>query len=83
VYLRAGLKPPAGLVNGTTPDTLTKVAVKSVLLTATWVTPDKVQATVIKDKVIKVADLCTSTAPTVQGSPQPTYAADCTKYGIK
>jgi D-xylose transport system substrate-binding protein len=83
VYLRAGIKPPAGLVNGSTPDTLTHQGVKSVLLTATWVTADKVESTVIKDKVIKVSDLCTSSAPTVQGSPQPTYAADCTTYGIK
>jgi D-xylose transport system substrate-binding protein len=83
VYLRAGIKPPSGLVNGSTPDTLTHQGVKSVLLTATWVTADKIESTVIKDKVIKVSDLCTSSAPTVQGSPQPTYAADCTTYGIK
>ena len=83
VYLRAGIKPPAGLANGTTTDTVTHAKVKSVLLTATWVTADKVQSTVIKDKVIKASDLCTSSAPTVQGSPQPTYATDCTTYGIK
>jgi len=83
VYLRAGIKPPAGLVNGSTPDTLTHQGVKSVLLTATWVTADKVEATVIKDKVIKASDLCTSSAPTVQGSTQPSYATDCTTYGIK
>ncbi len=83
VYLRAGIKPPAGLANGTTTDTVTHAKVKSVLLTATWVTAEKVQSTVIKDKVIKASDLCTSSAPTVQGSPQPTYAADCTTYGIK
>jgi len=83
VYLRAGVKPPSGLANGTTPDTLTHQGVKSVLLTATWVTPDKVESTVIKDKVIKVSDLCTASAPTVQGSTQPSYATDCTTYGIK
>ena len=83
VYLRAGMRPPAGLANGRTPDTLTHVSVKSVLLTATWVTPANVEATVIKDKVIKATDLCTSTSPTVAGSPQPTFAADCTTYGIK
>jgi len=82
VYLRAGLKPPAGLVNGTTPDTLEHRAVPSVLLTATWVTPDKVQATVIKDKVISASQLCTNTAPTVASFSAPTYAADCTTYGI-
>ena len=83
IYLRAGLKPPAGLANGKVTDTLQHRAVSSVLLTATWVTADKVQSTVIKDKVIKASDLCTSTSPTVAGNPQPTYAADCTTYGIK
>jgi len=83
VYLRAGLKPPAGLANGTTPDTLENHAVKSVLLTATWVTASKVEGTVIKDGVIKASDLCTATSPTVAGSTQPTYAADCATYGIK
>jgi D-xylose transport system substrate-binding protein len=83
VYLRAGIKPPTGLVNGTTTDTVTHGRVSSVLLTATWVTADKIQATVIKDKVIKASALCTSSAPTVQGSTQPTYATDCTTYGIK
>ena len=83
IYLRAGKTPPKGLANGTTPDTLTHQNVKSVLLTATWVTPAKVEATVIKDHVIKASDLCTNVSPTVAGSPQPTYAADCTTYGIK
>jgi D-xylose transport system substrate-binding protein len=83
VYLRAGLNPPAGLVNGTTPDSVLKKNVKSVLLTATWVTAEKVQATVIKDKVIKASDLCTSNAPQVANFTAPTYAADCTTYGIK
>ncbi len=83
VYLRAGMTPPKGLANGFTPDTLTHQNVKSVLLTATWVTPEKVQATVIKDHVIKATDLCTNVSPTVAGSSQPTYAADCATYGIK
>ncbi len=38
VYLRAGMKPPAALVNGTTEDTVEHVAVPSVLLTPEWVT---------------------------------------------
>ena len=83
IYLRAGIKPPPGLANGTVSDTLEHHNVKSVLLTATWVTPNKVEATVIKDKVIKASALCTNTAPTVAGSTQPTYATDCTTYGIK
>jgi hypothetical protein len=58
--------------------------VPSVLLTATWVTPATVEATVIHDKVIAATALCTNTAPIVKGdSSIPTYAADCTTYGIK
>jgi D-xylose transport system substrate-binding protein len=87
VYLRAGIKPPAGLVNGTSTDSAATInslkKVPSVLLTATWVTPTNVESTVIHDKVIVASALCTSTAPTVAGSTQPTYAADCTTYGIK
>ncbi len=82
IYLRAHIKPPKGLVNGSTPDTLEHHGVPSVLLTATWVTADKVEATVVKDKVIVPSQLCTATAPTVKGKPQPTYAADCTTFGI-
>jgi D-xylose transport system substrate-binding protein len=87
VYLRAGIKPPAGLVNGTSTDSAATInslkKVPSVLLTATWVTPTNVESTVIHDKVIAASALCTSTSPTVAGSTQPTYAADCTTYGIK
>lgn len=83
IYLRANVKPPKGLVNGTTPDSVTSKKVSSVLLKASWVTPAKIESTVIKDKVIKVSALCTATSPAVTGNPQPTYAADCTKYGVK
>jgi D-xylose transport system substrate-binding protein len=87
IYLRAGQKPPAGLVNGTSTDSGATInslkKVPSVLLTATWVTPTNVESTVVHDKVIAASALCTSTAPTVAGSTQPTYAADCTTYGIK
>ena len=87
VYLRAGVKPPSGLVNGTSTDSSALInslkKVPSVLLTATWVTAANVQKTVIADKVIKASALCTNSSPTVQGSSQPTYAQDCTTYGIK
>ncbi|MHB1251995.1 MAG: substrate-binding domain-containing protein, partial [Acidimicrobiales bacterium] len=87
VYLRAGVKPPKGLVNGTSTDSSALInslkKVPSVLLTATWVTAATVQKTVIADKVIKASDLCTNSAPTVAGSTQPTYAQDCKTYGIK
>jgi len=82
VYLNAGIKPPKGLVNGSTPDTLENKGVKSILLTASWVTAADVQSTVIHDGWLKASDLCTSSSPTVAGSPQPTFAADCTTYGI-
>jgi D-xylose transport system substrate-binding protein len=87
IYLRAGVTPPAGLVNGTSTDSAATInslkSVPSVLLTATWVTAANVESTVIHDKVISASALCTSSAPTVSGSTQPTYAADCTTYGIK
>ncbi len=87
LYLRAGVKPPKGLVNGTTTDSSTKIAayehVPSVLLTSSWVTASTIESTVIAQKFVSVSSICTNNAPTVQGLPQPTYAADCTKYGIK
>ena len=87
IYLRAGVKPPAGLVNGSTPDSAAMISafkhVASVLLTPTWVTAANVEKTVIKDKVIKASALCTAAAPKVQGLTQPSYAADCKMFGIK
>ncbi len=87
IYLRAGVKPPSGLVNGTATDSSATIAsfknVPAVLLTATWVTPANVESTVIHDKVIAASALCTSSAPTAKGQTLPTYAADCTTYGIK
>jgi D-xylose transport system substrate-binding protein len=87
IYLRAGVKPPKGLVNGTSTDSVALIKslkkVPSVLLTATWVTASNVESTVIHDKVIKASALCTSSAPTVKGATPPTYAADCTTYGVK
>jgi D-xylose transport system substrate-binding protein len=86
IYLRAGVKPPSGLVNGTATDSSATISsfknVPSVLLTATWVTPTNVESTVIHDKVIAASALCTSSAPTAKGQTLPTYAADCTTYGI-
>ena len=87
IYLRAGIHPPRGLVNGTSTDSVATInslkKVPSVLLTAEWVTPNLVEKTVIKDKVIKASALCTNTAPTVAGSSEPTYAQDCKTFGIK
>jgi D-xylose transport system substrate-binding protein len=73
MYLRAGLTPPASLVNGTVADIDEHNApVKSILLTPEWVTPSTISSTVISDNFVPASQLCA--AP---------YAADCAKYGIK
>jgi len=71
MYLRASITPPSALVNGTAKDVNTGVEVKSILLTPEWVTPSKVQSTVIKDGFVPASQLCAGS-----------FAADCTKYGI-
>src|SRR3984885_8830698 len=59
MYARAGVKPPASLVNGSTQDTTSHVSVPSVLLTPTWVTTANMNATVIADKFVPASQLCT------------------------
>jgi D-xylose transport system substrate-binding protein len=71
LYLRAGKTAPAALANGSTTDTTSHVAVKSVLLTPEWVTPTNVQSTVVKDQFVQASQICAGA-----------YAADCTPYGI-
>jgi len=71
MYLRAGKTPPSSLVNGTVQDTTANTAVPSILLTPEWVTPQNMNATVIKDNFVPASQLCTGS-----------FAADCTKYGI-
>jgi len=71
LYVRAGKTAPAALVNGSTTDTVSHVAVKSVLLTPEWVVPTTVESTVVKDGFVPASQICTGA-----------YAADCTKYGI-
>lgn len=87
IYLRAGVTPPSGLVNGTATDTSATQAslkkVPSVLLTPKWVTAPAVESTVIKDGVITAKALCTSSSPTVAGMTAPSFKADCATYGIK
>ncbi len=58
IFLRAGVTPPAGLVNGTTADSDAGTDVPSVLLTPIWVTPANMADTVVKDGFQKAADLC-------------------------
>ncbi len=72
LYLRAGETPPKGLVNGTTMDSEAKVAVPSSLLTPIWVTPQNMNATVVKDEFVNPQQLCAN------GLAQACKAADIT-----
>lgn len=72
VYLRAGQKPPSGLLNGTTADTQSHISVPSVLLTPVWVTPSNMAKTVVADNFVPASQLC-------GGS----YAQACTAASIK
>ena len=58
MYLRAGQKPPASLVNGSTNDSKSNTSVRSVLLTPKWVTTANMASTVVADKFVTVAQLC-------------------------
>jgi D-xylose transport system substrate-binding protein len=71
MYLRAGVTPPAALVNGFATDVNTHVNVPSILETPEWVVPTTIQSTVVKDGFVPASQLCAGS-----------YAADCTKYGI-
>ena len=71
MYTRAGVTPPTSLVNGSTEDTTAKVSVKSVLLPPTWVTTSNMNSTVIADKFVPAAQLCTGK-----------YAKPCSAAGI-
>jgi D-xylose transport system substrate-binding protein len=72
LYLRAGLHPPAALVNGVTADSQeNNKAVPSVLLTPEWVTSQNMNDTVIADNFVPAKQLCTSK-----------YAAECKAAGI-
>jgi D-xylose transport system substrate-binding protein len=71
MYLRASATPPTALVNGTTADTVSHTGVPSVLLTPEWVTPANMNSTVIADKFVPAAQLCTAK-----------YKTACTAAGI-
>lgn len=70
-YLRAGMKPPSALVNGTTTDTQEHTGVPSVLLTPEWVTTGNMASTVIADHFVPASKLCAGA-----------YASACTAAGI-
>jgi D-xylose transport system substrate-binding protein len=72
LYMRAGQKAPASLLNGKTQDPTTKKQVPSVLLTPEWVTQKNMAKTVVADKFVPAKQLCAGA-----------YAADCKKFGIK
>ena len=71
LYLRAGVTPPSGLINGKTNDYKEKQDVASVLLTPIWVTTKNMAATVIKDNFVKASDICTGA-----------YKSKCAAAGI-
>ena len=70
IFLRAGVEPPAALVNGVTPDPEGGMDVPSVLLTPIWVTPENMAATVVADGFVSASDLCAG------------FEAECTAAGI-
>jgi D-xylose transport system substrate-binding protein len=71
LYLRAGKTAPSGLLNATTTDPTDKKSVPSVLLQPTWVTPQNMVDTIVKDHFVPSSQLCAGTV-----------ATDCKKYGI-
>jgi D-xylose transport system substrate-binding protein len=71
LFVRDNVTPPSTLVNGTTPDTTSKVNVPSVLLKPEWVTTQNMNATVIADKFVPASQLCAGS-----------FAADCKAAGI-
>jgi D-xylose transport system substrate-binding protein len=58
LYLRAGLTPPATLVNSKTKDTEIGADIPSAYTTPIWVTTDNMADTVVKDGAVKATDLC-------------------------
>jgi D-xylose transport system substrate-binding protein len=79
MYLRAGVTPPSSLVNGVTKDVDTGTEVASILETPEWVTPSTIESTIVADGFVPASQICAG-SPGLAG--QPTFAQDCTKYGI-
>ncbi|HUB70469.1 MAG TPA: substrate-binding domain-containing protein [Acidimicrobiales bacterium] len=74
VYARAGMTPPAALLNGKTLDSVEHKQVASVLLTPEWVTAKTMNSTVIADNFVPASTLCAAPYST---------AAACKAAGIK
>jgi D-xylose transport system substrate-binding protein len=60
LFLRARLTPPASLVNGRYKDPRSNASVPSVLFMPVWVTTKNMKFTVIADKYVTVAQLCSA-----------------------
>ena len=58
LYLRAGVEPPAALVNGKVMDSTQNKDVPSVLLKPIWVSSENLADTAVKDKFVDAAQLC-------------------------
>ena len=72
MYLRAGITPPASLVNGSVNDVNEgNTPVPSILLKPEWVTTANMASTVISDNFVPKSAICAGS-----------FAADCTKAGI-
>jgi D-xylose transport system substrate-binding protein len=70
MYVWAGVKRPASLVNWSVTDPQTNRSVPSVLLTPDWVTRQNMEFTVVKDGFVKKLVLCKG------------YASACSAVGI-
>jgi D-xylose transport system substrate-binding protein len=80
LYVRANVKPPKSLLNGSTADPNENgKKVPSVIVTPEWVTASTIEKTIVHDHSVPAGTICTSVSPT---SGQPTFAADCRRYGI-
>jgi D-xylose transport system substrate-binding protein len=71
MYLRASVTPPKSLINSTTEDTVSNYAVPSILETPEWVTPAKVEKTIVADQFVPASQICAGN-----------YYADCKRYKI-
>lgn len=58
LYLRAGLEPPASLVNATTQDSEINADIPSAYAVPIWVTSENMNDTVVKDGAVSASELC-------------------------
>jgi D-xylose transport system substrate-binding protein len=65
MYIRAGVTPPASLVNWHITDPQTNASVESVLLPPEWITAQNIKSTIIADRFVQASRLCTGKYATV------------------